>query len=107
MYGKVQVGKDQEKGDFLGPPYGTTPAAVIAIKTKLRSFKNSEHINEKGGGPYRGFVYSSLFSDPIDLATWGQRELLYFAPFIQRLVKSKWGKIDIKHVTHVQPILTL
>ena len=45
---------------------------------KLRSFKNSEHINEKGDGPYRGFGYLSLFSDPIDLAMWSQRELLYF-----------------------------
>ena len=24
---------------------------------KLRSFKSSEHINEKGEGPYRGFDY--------------------------------------------------
>ena len=61
---------------FLGPPHGTTPAAVIANKNKLRSFKSSEHINEKGDGPYRGFGYLSLFSDPIDLATWSQRELL-------------------------------
>ena len=27
------------------------------IKLKLRSFKSSEHINEKGDGPYRGFDY--------------------------------------------------
>ena len=46
------------------------------IKIKLRSFKSSEHINEKGDGPYCGFGYLSLFSDPIDLATWSQRELL-------------------------------
>ena len=26
-------------------------------KIKLRSFKSSEHINEKGDGPYRGFDY--------------------------------------------------
>ena len=41
---------------------------------KLRSFKSSEHINEKGDGPYRDFGYISLDSDPIDLATWSQRE---------------------------------
>ena len=40
------------------------------------SFKSSEHFYEKGDGPYRGFVYSNLFSDPLDLATWSQRELL-------------------------------
>ena len=27
------------------------------IKLKLRSFKSSEHINEKGDGPYRSFDY--------------------------------------------------
>ena len=56
--------------DFLGLPQGTTPAAVIAVivKIKLRSFKSSEHINGKEDGPYRGFDYLSLYSDPIDLA---------------------------------------
>ena len=39
-----------------------------------RSFKSSEHINEKWDGPYRGFGYLSLFSDPIDLATYGVKE---------------------------------
>ena len=47
---------DDVRGDFLGQPHGTTPAAVIA-KFKLRSFKSSEHIKEKGNGPYRGFDY--------------------------------------------------
>ena len=64
---------DDVRGDFLGPPHGTTPAAVIGYKNKLRSFKSSEHINEKGDGPYHGFGYLNLFSDPIDLATWSQR----------------------------------
>ena len=63
-------------GDFLGPPHGTTPAAVIANETKMRFFKSSEHIKEKGGRSYRSFGYLSLFGDPIDLATWSQRELL-------------------------------
>ena len=38
------------RGDFLGPPHGTTPAAVISNKIKLKSSKRSEHINEKGVG---------------------------------------------------------
>ena len=42
-------------------------------KNKLRSFESSEHINEKMDGPYRGFDYKSLFSDPLDLAKWSQR----------------------------------
>ena len=42
-------------------------------RIKLR-FKSSEHINEKGDGPYCGFGYLSLFSDPIGLTTWSHRE---------------------------------
>ena len=56
---------------------------VMEIKIKLSSFKSSEHIYEKGGGPYRGFGYSSLFSDPLDLATWRQRALPQFCNFQQ------------------------
>ena len=41
---------------FLEPPHGTTPAAVIANKIKLRSFKSSEHIYEKIDGSYREAV---------------------------------------------------
>ena len=58
---------DDVRGDVLGPRHGTTPAAVIANKIKLRSFKSSEHINKKGDGPYRGFGYLSLFI----LLNWG------------------------------------
>ena len=42
----------------------------------MRSLKSSEHINEKEGGQYRGFGYLNFFSDPIDLATWSQKQLL-------------------------------
>ena len=38
------------------------------IKINLRSFKSSEHINEKGDG--HTMVSAS---DPIDLATWSLR----------------------------------
>ena len=100
---------DDVRGDFLGPPHGTTPAAIIANKNKtdqkenivctrrlfravkrhntsysnskkkvikLRSFKSSEHINERRDEPYHGFGHLSLFSDPSDLAKWSQREIL-------------------------------
>ena len=40
----------------------------VTNKNKLRSFKGSGHINEKMDGPYRGFDYKSIFSDPLDLA---------------------------------------
>ena len=54
---------------------------------KLRSLKSSEHINEKGDGQYRGFGYLSLFSGPIDLATWSQNDS-NFATF-NRIVNTK------------------
>ena len=59
---------DDVRRDFMGPPHGTSPAAVIENKNTTE-FKSSEHINEKGDGPYHGFGYLSPFSDPIDLAT--------------------------------------
>ena len=36
---------DDVRGDFLGPPHGTTPEVVIA-NIKLRSSKSSEHIEQ-------------------------------------------------------------
>ena len=70
----------------------------LEIKIKLRSFKSSEHISEKGVGPYRGFGYLNLFSDPIDLATWEPKRItviLHFSTALstQRLVKPFGGQI--------------
>ena len=48
---------DDVRGDVLGPPHGTTPAAVIANKIKVTSCKSSEIINETGDEPYRVFGY--------------------------------------------------
>ena len=56
------ISKDQKKninctmddvgGYFLGPTHGITPAAVTTNKnTKMRSFKSSENIQKKEGGP--------------------------------------------------------
>ena len=84
---------DDVRGDFLGPPHGTTPAAVIADKTKLRSFKSSEHIHEKSDGPYRGFGYLNLFSDPLDLAIWSQRELQHICETFKMVVTTKTSMI--------------
>ena len=36
---------------------------LYMIKIELRSFKSSEHINERRDGPYHGFGYLSLFSE--------------------------------------------
>ena len=35
---------------------------------KFRSFKSKENIHKKEVGPYNGFGYKSLISDPINLA---------------------------------------
>ena len=50
--------------------YGShkSTASVIANTNKTEILKGSEHITEKRDGQYRGFVYLSLFSDPLDLA---------------------------------------
>ena len=42
------------RGRFLGLPHGTTPAAVATNKNiKMSSFKSSENIQKKEGGPDR------------------------------------------------------
>ena len=69
--------------DFLGPPYDTTQAVVIAIKAQPRPLKSCELIKEKQNGPNRGFGYLSLFSDNIDLTIWSQRQLLLLCKFQQ------------------------
>ena len=53
-------------------------------------------MDKKGDGPYRGFGYLSLFSDPTDLATWSQREKIYcnFARF-NKVVDTKTIKIQM------------
>ena len=43
---------DGVRGRFLGLPHGTTPAAVTTNKNiKMSSFKSSEYIQKKEGGP--------------------------------------------------------
>ena len=47
---------------------------------------SSEHINEKGDGPYRGFGYLSLFSDPKAASLnlkYGDEELDTFTVMVQ------------------------
>ena len=46
---------------------------------KFRSFKSKENIHKKEVGPYRGFGYQSLISDPIDLAKGASRKYCKFA----------------------------
>ena len=53
----------------------------LLIKIKQRSFDSSEHINERRDGPYHGFGYLSLFSDPLDLANWSQRQCIQLRKF--------------------------
>ena len=87
--GKHNLHLDDVRGDFLGPPHGTTSAVVLANKITLRSFiKSSEHINEKGDGPHRGFGYISSCSDPVDWRDGANRNYCNFATF-NRIVDTK------------------
>ena len=72
------------------------------IRTKLRSFKSGDYINGKGNGSYHGIGYLSLFSDPIDLATWSQR-LLNFASFNNRVVDTNTSTIQ-NGAKYIKPI---
>ena len=45
---------DGLRGECVWPPHDTASAKK---KSKLRFFKSSEHINEKGDGPYHGFGF--------------------------------------------------
>ena len=45
---------DDVRGRFLGLPHGTTPAAVTTNRNiKMSSFKSSEIVQRKEGGPDR------------------------------------------------------
>ena len=47
-------------------------------KIKPRSFKNSEHINEKRDGPYHGFKLLKLISDPLHEANENYSKFVIF-----------------------------
>ena len=50
-------------GYFLGPPHGTTPAAVTINKNiKLSSFKSTENIQKNEGGPDSAVSNNQFFS---------------------------------------------
>ena len=51
---KYKLHYERCTGRFLGLPHGTTPAAVTTNKNiKMSSFKSSENIQTKEGGPDR------------------------------------------------------
>ena len=56
---------DDVRGDFLGPPHGRTPAAVIAIKLKVSSFKGSDDIYENQNGPYHSTLSVGQSKNPV------------------------------------------
>ena len=53
---------------------------------KFRSFKDKENIHKKEVGPYRGFGYKSLISDPINLAKGARGKYCKFANFNMAVV---------------------
>ena len=48
---------------------------------KFKSFKSKENIQKKEVGPYHGFGYLSLISDPINLAKGARGKYCEFASF--------------------------
>ena len=71
-----------------------TMGECVVNENKLGSFKSSEHINEKGDGPYRGFVYLSLFSDPIVWQHGAEDNHCNFASF-NSVVDTKTSKFQM------------
>ena len=57
---------------------------------KFRSFKSKENIHKKEVGPHRGFGYSSLISDPIDLANGAIGKYCKFAIFSMAVVSKTY-----------------
>ena len=58
------------------------PAAVIRNNNKkFRSFESKENIHKKEVGPYHGFGYLSLISDPKNLAKGARGKYCNFASF--------------------------
>ena len=47
-------------------------------------------------GPLRGFGYSSLVSDPLDLATWSKKESYSNCSTFSRLVDTKTSLIKMR-----------
>ena len=55
---------------------------------KFRSFKSKENIHKKEVGPYRGFGYQSLISDPINLAKGASEKYCKFVIFYMTVVSK-------------------
>ena len=60
----------------------------MANNEKFRSFKSKENIHKKEVGPYHGFSYLSLISDPIDLAKGACGKYCKFAIFNMAVVSK-------------------
>ena len=59
--------------------FGT--ALVSNNNKRFKSFKSKENIHKKDVGPYHGFGYLSLISDPINLAKGARGKNCEFANF--------------------------
>ena len=67
---------DDVWGYFLGPPHGTTSAAVISTKNvKARSFESSEKIQRTESGPYCAISYNESSSVTLNKLAMNARRL--------------------------------
>ena len=79
---------DDVWGRFLGLPHGTTPAAVTTNKNiKMSSFKSSENIQKKEGGPDRSVSDNQSSSATLnELAMKARKTLSHvYEPFLIHL----------------------
>ena len=68
---------------FYGHHTAQHPTAVTTHNIeKFRSFKSKENIHKKEVGPYRGFGYLNLISDPKDPAKGTSEKYCKFAIFV-------------------------
>ena len=69
--------------DFL-----SISSTMVNNNKKFRSFKSKENIHKKEVGPYRGFGYQSLISDPIDLAKGASGKYCKFVIFNMAVISK-------------------
>ena len=91
------------RGLFLGMPHGTTPAAVTTNRNIIMSsFKSSGNIQKKESGPYRGFAYWMLISDPIHLAKTARANFWNLMELLQDSRRKDWfNQSETKHYKFV------
>ena len=81
---------DDVRGRFLGLPHGTTPAAVTTNKNiKTSSFKSSENIQKKEGGPDRSVLDNQSSSVTLNELAMKTRKNTVISRFSKEFIHSR------------------